>query len=46
MQDILSNSRKKGEIKSSVTGKYIELDLWIPTLRLGFEFQVFYFNNK
>jgi DNA ligase-1 len=37
--DILINTRKGSSIVNPATGKYLELDLWIPVLGLCFEFQ-------
>lgn len=38
--EILVNSRKKQRLKYPTTNSYLELDIWIPNLRLCFEFQV------
>ena len=40
MKDIHSNVRKGGRIRSSVTGRLVELDLWVPSKDIAFEFQV------
>lgn len=37
--DIKTNERKI-EVRNPVTGNKFELDVWIPALALGFEFQV------
>lgn len=37
--DIKINARKEAKIKNPFTGKYLELDIWIPTLHISFEFQ-------
>jgi hypothetical protein len=37
---VLVNSRKIAKVKNPSTGYYLELDLWIPELKIGFEFQV------
>ena len=38
--DLKTNSRKSAKISNPITGKYLELDIWIPTLQMSFEFQV------
>lgn len=38
--DIVVNSRKTSTIKNPESRLYLELDIWIPDLKLGFEFQV------
>ncbi len=37
---ITFNSRRDTNIKSPFTGNLLEIDIWIPELRLGFEYQV------
>eukprot|EP00026_Physarum_polycephalum_P000368 Phypoly_transcript_00368.p1 GENE.Phypoly_transcript_00368~~Phypoly_transcript_00368.p1 ORF type:complete len:1106 (+),score=136.69 Phypoly_transcript_00368:1680-4997(+) len=39
---ITVNTVKEATIKNPVTGQLLELDCWIPTLQLGFEFQDVY----
>jgi len=39
-QEILVNARKEPGIVNPATGDYLELDIWLPTLNLAFEFQV------
>jgi hypothetical protein len=38
--DVISNARKESAIKNPETGSYLEYDAWVPSLSLGFEFQV------
>jgi hypothetical protein len=38
--DVKSNSRKESRIVNSKTGRFFEVDVWLPNLQLGFEFQV------
>lgn len=42
ISEILTDQRKETHIKNPHTGKYLEIDVWIPRLDLCFEFQVFY----
>lgn len=39
-QDILYNVRKDGDVRNPITGRFLELDLWIPKYNICFEFQV------
>ena len=39
-EDIVSNARKETEIKNPSTNYFMEVDIWIPKLKLCFEFQV------
>jgi hypothetical protein len=34
------NARKPLEAVYDTTGKYLEVDVWIPDLKVGFEYQV------
>lgn len=47
-EDIYFNARKEPRLRNPVTGHPLELDVWIPALKLCFEFQVFfiYFLNR
>eukprot|EP00026_Physarum_polycephalum_P001929 Phypoly_transcript_01932.p1 GENE.Phypoly_transcript_01932~~Phypoly_transcript_01932.p1 ORF type:complete len:927 (+),score=132.48 Phypoly_transcript_01932:220-3000(+) len=38
-RDILTRQRKATQIQSTKSGKFLELDAWIPELKLGFEYQ-------
>ena len=42
-QYIISNARDEAQIKNKLSDHYFEVDLWIPSMNLGFEFQVFSF---
>ena len=35
----MANARKESQIRSPSSDYFLELDVWIPTLNLGFEFQ-------
>lgn len=37
-----SNARKEANIVNQKTGHYFEVDIWLPNLQLGLEFQVLY----
>lgn len=39
-KEIVINSRKWGAVKNPASGKFLELDVWIPDHNLIFEFQV------
>lgn len=39
---IISNARKQLSIRNPETDNFLELDIWIPDLNLGFEFQVYF----
>eukprot|EP00026_Physarum_polycephalum_P004013 Phypoly_transcript_04030.p1 GENE.Phypoly_transcript_04030~~Phypoly_transcript_04030.p1 ORF type:complete len:625 (+),score=47.65 Phypoly_transcript_04030:223-2097(+) len=41
-QEILVNTRKSASILNATSGKYVELDIFVPNLRLCFEFQDVY----
>jgi hypothetical protein len=38
--EVIIDSRKNSAIKNPSTGAYMQVDVWIPSLLLGFEFQV------
>jgi hypothetical protein len=42
-EDMEINSRKQSALVDPITGDYLELDMWFPYLKLGFELQVVYF---
>src|SRR5690625_6357242 len=43
-EHIQINARKEIQLENDLTGRSLELDIWIPSLNLAFEFQVlFYF---
>ena len=35
------NARKEAQLLNPETGDYLELDIWLPSLNLAFEYQVF-----
>eukprot|EP00026_Physarum_polycephalum_P002139 Phypoly_transcript_02143.p1 GENE.Phypoly_transcript_02143~~Phypoly_transcript_02143.p1 ORF type:complete len:817 (+),score=78.77 Phypoly_transcript_02143:221-2671(+) len=37
--EAISNARKRASFKNPITGWFFEVDVWIPRLHLGFEFQ-------
>eukprot|EP00026_Physarum_polycephalum_P002403 Phypoly_transcript_02409.p1 GENE.Phypoly_transcript_02409~~Phypoly_transcript_02409.p1 ORF type:complete len:900 (+),score=140.14 Phypoly_transcript_02409:101-2800(+) len=37
--DVLSNVRKEGNIRSPTTGRFLEIDVWVPDHLISFEFQ-------
>jgi hypothetical protein len=37
--NVLTNARKLGQVQSPLTSGYLELDFWIPELKLAFEYQ-------
>ena len=39
------NARKSPDLVNPMTGDYLEIDIWLPSLRLGFEFQVIYLSH-
>ena len=38
--EMKTNVRKEPELKLSATGTLLELDIWLPSLGLAFEYQV------
>ena len=40
-EHIQINTRKESQLESDLTKVPLELDIWIPSLNLAFEFQVF-----
>lgn len=41
-ENILSNVRKEGNVINPSTGRFLEIDLWLPNHLISFEFQVFF----
>ena len=39
-EKLILNARREINIKSPTSGKYLEIDVLLPELKLGFEFQV------
>ncbi len=39
-EKVFSNVRKELQIINPETGIPLEIDIWIPSLKIGFEFQV------
>jgi len=39
-ESILSNVRKEGNVINPSTGRFLEIDLWLPDRLISFEFQV------
>jgi hypothetical protein len=39
-KDLSINVRKEGAFINPITGKFLELDVYISDLKIGFEFQV------
>jgi hypothetical protein len=40
-EEMKVNVRKEAQLKSEITGEWLELDIWLPRLNLAFEYQVF-----
>jgi hypothetical protein len=38
--NIIHNAKKAAHLMDSATGRYLEIDVYIPELNLGFEYQV------
>jgi hypothetical protein len=38
--EIQINARKEAYLENDTTGAWLELDIWLPQLRLAFEYQV------
>jgi len=46
-EEIIINARKEAALVHPETGEYLELDVYLPSLKLAFEFQVnFFFSAK
>jgi hypothetical protein len=39
-EEMKVNARKETQLRSDVTGQWLELDIWFPQLNLAFEYQV------
>jgi hypothetical protein len=40
---VVKNVRREASIKNPLTGDCLEIDVWFPSLNLGFEYQVSFF---
>lgn len=41
--EVEKNVRKKHGVTSQETGAFLEIDIYIPALKIGFEYQVYHF---
>ena len=45
LKEIFVNTKKDAQIKDPVTGHNMELDIWIPSKKISFEFQVLFLSS-